>query len=178
MLKTRLEISEDVALLSCSEIKLMLTKSLLNKLHQSDGLSQAIEQRHRQRSALPNAIGLRQASVYDLKAMRPILEQCQGQHRYFDKAHTDKALEERLLRAGNRFFTPVKVKAYTPLVLRQRDAAADALFSTAVARQRQPIEPLFNWLHQKRGLQTASFVRSQAGLLPHVLGKIAAALII
>ena len=95
MLETRLETSEDVALLSCSEIKLMLAKSLLNKLHQSDGLWQAIEQRHRHRSALPNAIGLRQASVHDLKAMRPILEQCQGQHRYFDKAYRDKALEER-----------------------------------------------------------------------------------
>lgn len=127
---------------------------------------------------LPTALGLTQASVHDLKAMRPILEQCQGQQLYLDKAYGDKALAQRLLEQGNRFFTPVKVKAYTPVVLRQRDAAADALFSTAVARKRQPIESLFNWLHQKTGLQNASFVRSEAGLLLHVFGKIAAALII
>ena len=50
MLETRLESSEDVPLLSCSDVKLMLAKTLLNKLHQADGLWQAIEQRHRQRA--------------------------------------------------------------------------------------------------------------------------------
>lgn len=51
MLETRLEAQDDAPLLSCSDVKLMLAKTLLNKLHQSEGLWQAIEQRHRQRSA-------------------------------------------------------------------------------------------------------------------------------
>ena len=51
MLETRLEAQDDVPLLSCSDVKLMLAKTLLNKLHQAEGLWQAIEQRHRQRSA-------------------------------------------------------------------------------------------------------------------------------
>lgn len=51
MLDTRIEEGDDLPFLSCSDIKLMLAKSLLNKLHQSDGLWQAIEQRHRLRSA-------------------------------------------------------------------------------------------------------------------------------
>jgi SRSO17 transposase len=51
MLDTRIEQAADLPLLSCADIKLMLAKRLLNKLHESDGLWQAIEQRHRQRSA-------------------------------------------------------------------------------------------------------------------------------
>lgn len=148
------------------------------KLHYYGAKLHVLGQRRPGTLPLPTAIGLTQASVHDLKAMRPILERCQGQQLYLDKAYVDKALEEHLLGQGNCFFTPVKVKAYTPLVLRQRDAAADSLFSTAVSRKRQPIESLFNWLHQKTGLQNASFVRSEAGLLLHVFGKIAAALII
>lgn len=50
MLETRLEVQEDLPLLSCSDIKLMLAKTLLNKLHQSESLWQAIEQRHRIRA--------------------------------------------------------------------------------------------------------------------------------
>ncbi|MBC7572137.1 MAG: IS701 family transposase [Spirosoma sp.] len=49
MLETRLESQDDIPLLSCSDIKLMLARTLLNKLHQSEGIWQAIEQRHRQR---------------------------------------------------------------------------------------------------------------------------------
>lgn len=49
-LETRLEVQEDLPLLSCSDIKLMLAKTLLNKLHQSESLWQAIEQRHRIRA--------------------------------------------------------------------------------------------------------------------------------
>lgn len=148
------------------------------KLHYYGAKLHILAQRRPGSLPLPTALGLTQASVHDLKAMRSMLERCQGQQLYLDKAYADKALTEALERKGNRFFTPVKVKANTPLVLRQRDAAADALFSTAVARKRQPIESLFNWLHQKTGLQNASFVRSEAGLLLHVFGKIAAALII
>lgn len=50
MLHTRIEEADDLPLLSCSDIKLMLAKLLLNKLNQTDTLWQAIEQRHRLRS--------------------------------------------------------------------------------------------------------------------------------
>lgn len=50
MLQTRIEEADDLPLLSCSDIKLLLAKSLLNKLNQADTLWQAIEQRHRLRS--------------------------------------------------------------------------------------------------------------------------------
>jgi len=53
MMESRIEMADDLPLLSCSDIKLMLAKSLLNKLNQSDTLWHAIEQRHRLRSQNP-----------------------------------------------------------------------------------------------------------------------------
>lgn len=57
---------------------------------------------------------------------------------------------------------------------KNRDKAANDLFSTAVSRVRQPIESFFNWLIQKTDIQRASKVRSSKGLLVHLFGKIAA----
>jgi hypothetical protein len=42
---------------------------------------------------------------------------------------------------------------------------------------RQPIESFFNWLIEKTTIQRASKVRSTAGLLVHLMGKIATAFI-
>lgn len=50
MLDTRVEQAEDLPLLCCSDIKLMLARRLLNKLNDSEGVWRAIGQRHRQRS--------------------------------------------------------------------------------------------------------------------------------
>jgi SRSO17 transposase len=46
MLQTQVEQQEDLPLLSCSDIKLLLAKTLANKLHDPLGLWSAIEQRH------------------------------------------------------------------------------------------------------------------------------------
>jgi hypothetical protein len=54
--------------------------------------------------------------------------------------------------------------------------AADKLFSTAVSRIRQPIESLFAWIEKKTGIESAGKVRSYAGLMVHVFGRLAAAL--
>ncbi len=59
--------------------------------------------------------------------------------------------------------------------LRQRDKAAEDLYSTAVSVVRQPIEALFSWLLAKVQIQTASKVRSTKGLLLHIFGKLTAA---
>ncbi|MBF0300334.1 MAG: transposase [Oligoflexia bacterium] len=49
--------------------------------------------------------------------------------------------------------------------------------SAIISGIRQPIESLFNWLNEKTGIQNASKVRSSKGLLVHVFGKLAAALV-
>jgi hypothetical protein len=46
-------------------------------------------------------------------------------------------------------FTPVKAVKNTPDCLKQRDFAANTLFSNAVSKVRQPIESFFNWLIEK-----------------------------
>ena len=73
--------------------------------------------------------------------------------------------------------TPIKGVKNQAIWEKQFNKAADDLFSTAVSRVRQPIESFFNWLIEKTDLQRASKVRSTNGLLVHVFGKIAAALI-
>ncbi len=73
--------------------------------------------------------------------------------------------------------TPVKGVKGQCQDIKNRDKAANHLFSTAVSRVRQPIESLFNWLIQKTDIQRASKVRSAKGLLIHIFGKIASAFI-
>ena len=73
--------------------------------------------------------------------------------------------------------TPVKAVKGQTEVEKQRNKAADDLFSKAVSKMRQPIESFFNWLIEKTDIQRASKVRSTKGLLVHVFGKMAAAFI-
>ncbi|MCP3930056.1 MAG: hypothetical protein GY705_13260 [Bacteroidetes bacterium] len=51
------------------------------------------------------------------------------------------------------------------------------LFSTAVSQVRQPIESFFNWIIEKVAIQKASKVRSVEGLMLHLYGRFAAAMI-
>lgn len=67
---------------------------------------------------------------------------------------------------------------YTPIKKHKgqtRLDSADKLYSTAVSRIRQPIEALFAWIEQKSGIESAGKVRSYAGLMVHVFGRLAAA---
>ena len=95
---------------------------------------------------------------------------------YGDKAYCDKpyfgSLSEH---QGVEMLTPVKLVKGEVEQVRQFNKAADELVSRAVSAVRQPIESLFNWLIERTDIQRASKVRSTAGLLVHVFGKIAAA---
>lgn len=51
------------------------------------------------------------------------------------------------------------------------------IFSTFVSSVRQPLKCFFNWLNRLTNLQTASMVRSLTGLLLHIFGRLAAALV-
>ena len=73
--------------------------------------------------------------------------------------------------------TPVKgIKGQTEEI-KQRDKAFNDIFSEAVSKVRQPIEAFFNWLNEKTKIQRAMKVRSTAGLLNHIYGKLAVAFI-
>lgn len=51
-------------------------------------------------------------------------------------------------------------------------------YSKAVSKMRQPIEVLFGWINKKTGIQDASLVRSAGGLMTHIFGRIAAAMLL
>jgi Transposase DDE domain len=139
----------------------------------------AIAKRRNKTLPLPEYIGITPASTHDLTALRPILETIQNRNIVADKAYADQKLNQKLMdEHHSQIITPMKDKKGTPLITKQFDQAFNDLFSSAVSIIRQPIESFFNWLQQITNIQTASKVRSSAGLVTHVYGKIAAALCI
>jgi Transposase DDE domain len=128
---------------------------------------------------LPEYIGITPASMHDLTAIRPILETIKNRNIIADKAYFDEKLNQKLQNQHNsQIITPIKGKRNTPQTVQQYNQAFNDLFSTAVSKIRQPIESFFNWIQEKTNIQFASKVRSAAGLVTHVFGKIAAALCI
>lgn len=95
-----------------------------------------------------------------------------------DKIYQNRAFFEQLAATANsQMLTPVKSVKCKPEALVAYDAAWEKLYSRAVSKIRQPIESLFNWLIEHTDIQRASKIRSTAGLLIHVFGKVAAAFI-
>lgn len=117
------------------------------------------------------------ASQHDLEAQRQILGNTKGVAVFADKAFCDTDLKNFFADNNGELLTPIKYKKGQPLQDKQRHKAADDLFSTAVSKIRQPIESLFNWLIEHTDIQRAAKVRSTKGLIVHVFGRIAAALI-
>ena len=96
-----------------------------------------------------------------------------------DKAYSDKEYFNCNKRKTQdiEMLTPIKgIKGQTDEI-KQRDKAFNDLFSCAVSRVRQPIESFINWLNEKTKIQRAMKVRSTAGLLIHLFGKISIAFI-
>lgn len=126
----------------------------------------------------PEQLLITPASVNDLTVFKEswsdIFDRCFfGDKIYFNKEFFTKLENEK----GSVMLTPVKaVKGQTEQE-KQRNKAADDLFSRAVSKVRQPIEGFFNWLIEKTDIQRASKVRSTKGLMVHVFGKLAAAFI-
>jgi Transposase DDE domain len=130
------------------------------------------------RLPFPEQMVITQASESDLNVFRQDWGNIPNRTFFGDKIYHDAAFFEDLaINVNSNMLTPVKAIKGQPDVIRQRDKAANDLFSTAVSTVRQPIESLFNWLIEKTDIQRASKVRSTKGLLVHVFGKIAAAFI-
>lgn len=119
----------------------------------------------------PEYIGITGASDNDGKIFAQIRPVLHDNEVYGDKAYKladeDKIYNEQ----GLAVLTPIKKQKGQEYL-----DAADKLFSTAVSRIRQPIESLFAWIEKKTGIESAGKVRSYAGLMVHVFGRLAAAL--
>ena len=91
---------------------------------------------------------------------------------FADKAYSNKAWEIWLAQNMNvHIYTSVKKKKG-----QKKLSFSEELFSTAVSQVRQPIESFFNWIIEKVGIQKASKVRSPKGLMVHIYGRFAAAM--
>jgi len=129
--------------------------------------------RRRGQLPLPDYIGLTPASEADINILKEISGDIHLTPVYADKAYIDEALNQLLDQQGSPLNTPVKrEKGQKYLFLFQ------SAWSTLVSQVRQPIESLFNWIQEKTDIQVASKVRSFQGLMVHVFGKIAAAMIL
>lgn len=126
---------------------------------------------------LPEYLLISPANEHDLSAQRTLLEKLRGRVIFGDKAFSDTKLAKVVADNEGELLTPVAYFDTLSKFHRQRNQAADDLYSKAVSSIRQPIESFFNWLIEKTDIQRASKVRSYKGLLVHVFGKIAAALI-
>lgn len=127
---------------------------------------------------LPGYVEVTPASVHDLRATRDILEKAEADACVLDKAYADTSLEKKMLRNNTVLLTPKKDKKGWEALLKQREQAFNDLFNKAVSTTRQPVESLFNWINEMTQIQNASKVRSANGLLLHLYGKLAAALLL
>lgn len=91
---------------------------------------------------------------------------------YADKAYISELLQQGLAQQGVILHTPVKKKKGQKHLFLFEEA-----LSTLISQVRQPIESLFSWIEEKTGIQKASKVRSLSGLLVHVFGRMAAAML-
>ena len=123
---------------------------------------------------VPRYIEFTHASVPDIQALRPVLEEITNTPVYLDKAYADKALAETMDKHASSLQTPIKKKKGECEDLRQFDFAQHKQVATAMAKVRQPVESFFNWMQEKTKIQHASKVRSSQGLLVHLWGKLAA----
>ena len=126
----------------------------------------------------PEEIQITPASVNDLTVFKEAWSNKTNRCFFGDKIYINQDFFSDLEKEKNSIMmTPIKGVKGECQENKNRDKAADDLFSVAVSRIRQPIESLFNWLIQKTDIQRTSKVRSSKGLLVHIFGKIASAFI-
>ena len=123
---------------------------------------------------VPEYVGTTPASYNDLSAFKSEWENLHNRVIFGDKIYKNKAWEQFLAKYNNvHLFSPVKKKKGQKFL-----KATDKFLSRTISQIRQPIESFFNWIIEKVAIQKASKVRSEKGLLVHVYGRFAAAMML
>lgn len=92
---------------------------------------------------------------------------------YLDSAYFDETNKDYFFEVYH-----VKILAIIKRKRGQKQLFADQKqYNTAISKLRQPIEGYFNWLIEKTNIQNASKTRATKGVLSHIYGKIAAAIV-
>ena len=127
----------------------------------------------------PYQIAVSPASENDLTVFkRECVPDIAGKTIFADKIYRDGAFWDAERESkGNELLTPIKAIKGVTEQERQRNKAADDLYSAAVSSVREPVEAFFSWLNDKTNIQRANKCRSTAGLLLHTIGKLAIAFI-
>ena len=126
----------------------------------------------------PEQLLITPASISDLDVFKNAWSDIDNRCFWGDKIYYNKQYFADLEKEKSSvMLTPIKAIKGQTIQEKQRNKAADDLFSRAVSKVRQPIEGFFNWLIEKTDFQKASKVRSTKGLLVHVFGKMAAAFV-
>ena len=121
---------------------------------------------------LPETVQVTPANIHDLTLLKEIKGDCAEFALYADKAYVDAGLAKEMKDENHvEIVTPVKKPKERELDI------CEKVYSSMVSGFRQPIESLFNWINEKTGLQVASKVRSENGLLVHVFGRLAASVL-
>ena len=117
----------------------------------------------------PAQIWLREASHHDSTAAREQFLKLPDTSLIADLAYLEVEFETSLKDQNTRLMTGFKKPKGKDLT------AFEKYHNRLIAKFRQPIENLFNWIDEKTGLQKASKVRSANGLMIHCWGKLAVA---
>lgn len=125
--------------------------------------------RRANRLPLPTGIWLVAASHHDSKAVKEQTPAIAADALFGDLAYLDKELFALLATQNTQLITPKKKPKGGELTEQEK------YHNRLVARIRQPIESLFNWIIEKTNIQKASKVRSTDALLIHCWGKLAVA---
>jgi hypothetical protein len=122
---------------------------------------------------LPEFLIVSKASEHDLTVLKHVSPELYNCKLFADKAYCDKDFGLQLKEKQNvELHTPTKkIKGLFSFL-------GSDVMSTMISKIRQPIESFFNWIQEKTRIQTASKVRSARGLLVHIFGKLAAALML
>lgn len=123
---------------------------------------------------MPEYCWFTSAEANDLSAAKDVIERIHDRKIFGDKIYFVEEYNRQLQINNNScIVSPIKKTKGQKL-----QDAADDLYSAAVSGVRQPVESFFNWINELTQIQNATKVRSSAGLLVHVWGKLATALII
>ena len=125
----------------------------------------------------PEMIVVTPASENDLTVFkRECAGSMTGKTVFGDKIYADSTFFNET--STIQMLTPCKVVKGEPEGIKKMEKAVKDLYSQAVSRLRQPIEAFFNWLNEKTEIQRTCKVRTTKGLLVHIFGKLAIAMLI
>ena len=125
-----------------------------------------IAMRRSSKLPVPKQIWLCSAAYHDSLAFKEQFVDLPETTLLADMAFAGKEIAARLKEQATEIITPKKKPKGKELT------EFENYHNRLIAKFRQPIESLFNWINEKTGIQRASKVRSTNGLMIHCWGKL------